>query len=185
MKIFITSLRILLFMTLLTGGIYPLIVTVIGQSLLVDKANGSLIRKDGRVIGSELIGQNFLDPKYFWSRPSATDYNPLPSGGSNLGLTSKDLQAKFKERSEKYKNGGKQIPADLLFASASGLDPHITAEAARFQISRVVSERHLSSEQQDKLYKLINDLDEKPDYTLFGERRVNVVKLNLALDQNF
>lgn len=172
-------------MTLLTGGIYPLLVTAVGQSLMSNKASGSLIRKNDQIIGSELIGQNFSDPKYFWSRPSANDYNPLPSGGSNFGLTSKDLQTKFKERSEKYKNGDKQIPADLLFASASGLDPHITPEAVQFQLSRIIEARHLSLDQQYKLSKLINDLEDKIDYNLFGQRRVNVLKLNLAIDQNF
>lgn len=172
-------------MTLLTGGIYPLLVTGIGQSLMAHKANGSLIKKNDQIIGSEWIGQNFSDPKYFWSRPSATDDNPLPSGGSNLGLTSKDLQTKFKERSEKYKNGDKQIPADLLFASASGLDPHITPAAAQFQISRIMAARGLALTQQEELSQLVSDLVEKADYNLFGQSRVNVLKLNLALDQSF
>ena len=120
-------------MTILTGIIYPLLITLIAQGLFAGKASGSLITQNDKVIGSALIGQKFTSSKYFWPRPSAVDYNPLPSSGSNLGPTSADLKAKVQSQRDSLMaaNPGKdQIPSDLLFASASGLDPDISPEAA-------------------------------------------------------
>lgn len=189
MESFKSSLKLFLIMTILTGILYPLLVTGIAQVVFSHQAGGSLIKKNDQIIGSELVGQNFISAKYFWSRPSAIDYNPLPSGGSNLSLTSQDLQKKVLGRIEKHAaylpNKKHKIPADLLFASASGLDPHISIDAALFQIGRVVQERQLNSDQEQTLCQLINDLAEDFDYKLFGQKRINVLKLNLALDQIF
>jgi len=168
-----------LVLTLITGIVYPLIVTAFAQ-LFPNKAAGSVIEVNGRAVGSELIGQPFSDPKYFWSRPSATSpqpYNGASSSGSNLGPTNKALHEAVAERLKQFEQ--KPVPADLVTASASGLDPHISPEAARFQVSRVAKARGLTEE---RIQELLDRHTEARTFGVLGEPRVNVLKLNLALD---
>jgi K+-transporting ATPase ATPase C chain len=180
---------ILLFvaLTLLTGVIYPAVVTVIAQVIFPQQANGSLIRSaDGTPVGSALIGQPFSDPKYFWPRPSATTdfpYNALASGGSNLGPTNKDLISQVAERVKAFRESGIQgpLPADLVMASGSGLDPHISLGAALMQIPRIVKERKVNEE---KVRALVQEHLEGRQFGFLGVPRVNVLKLNLALDKS-
>jgi K+-transporting ATPase ATPase C chain len=186
MKIIGPAAKMLLVMTVLTGVFYPLVITGIAQLLFAHKAGGSLILRDGSVIGSDLVGQRFTSPKYFWSRPSAVEYNPMPSGGSNLGPTSAALKTLIDERRRRLQmtphETGRAFPAELLCASGSGLDPHISPEAARFQIPRVALERALDSTGTTMLLVLIANHTEQPAWGVLGEARVNVLRLNLALD---
>jgi K+-transporting ATPase ATPase C chain len=183
------GLRMTLVMTVLTGLIYPLAVTGLSQMLFRDKANGSLIIVNGQVIGSELIGQNFNKPEYFQPRPSAAGsdgYDATASGGSNLGPTNKKLIDRVQASVEKFhkENPGYQgtIPADLLTASGSGLDPHISPASAEVQAERVANARGASV---DQIRTLIAAHTEGRDLGFVGEPRVNVLKLNLDLDRTF
>ncbi len=184
----IIALKFLAVMTVLTGIIYPLIMTGIAQAGFPSKSNGSLILKDGKVIGSELIGQKFDSTIYFWSRPSAIGYNPIPSSGSNYGPTSDTLRKQVNARRISFASANSltdalSVPKEMVFASGSGLDPHISPEAALMQVERVVNARHFDNTKKEILLKKINDLTEQPQYLLFGERRVNVLMLNLELDK--
>ncbi len=188
MKTFMISIKIFIFFTFLTGIIYPLFVTGIAQFLFPVKANGSLVFKENKVIGSELIGQQFDSPAYFYSRPSAISYNPLPSGGSNFGLTNAKLINLVKKRRNRFISLNKLdslavIPSEMLFASASGLDPHISPAAAYLQVNRIVIYRGYTAEQKKDVIKLINNLTEEPQFHLFGQERINVFLLNLGLDK--
>jgi len=171
MKAFMDALKVFLLMTLLTGVFYPLVVTGLGQVLYSHEANGSIVVRDGQVVGSSLVGQKFADPKYFWGRPSAVDYNPMPSGGSNLGPTSaalKDLIAMRSEGFRKAHGAGAIPPADLLCASASGLDPHISPEAAKGQLLRVAQARKLDPAAVARLHQLVIDHTEQPQLGVLG-----------------
>ncbi|MGA7593785.1 MAG: potassium-transporting ATPase subunit KdpC [Gallionella sp.] len=175
-----------LLLTLLTGIAYPLLVTGISQVTMPAQANGSLIIKDGRPVGSSLIGQSFSDPRYFWSRPSATGpvpYNASASSGSNLGPTNPALMDAVKARVQALRDadpGNRQpVPVDLVTASASGLDPHISPAAAEYQLARVARMRNLSP---DAVRKLVAEHTEPRQFGILGEPRVNVLELNLALD---
>ena len=175
-----------LILTLVTGIAYPLLVTGIAQAIFPHQANGSLIVKDGKPIGSELIGQPFSDPKYFWSRPSATSPmpdNPTSSGGSNLGPTNPALIDAVKGRAEALKSADPgntaPVPADLVTTSASGLDPDITPAAAEYQVQRVARVRKLPVE---AVRQLVAKHTEGRQFGFLGEPRVNVLELNLALD---
>ena len=174
-------------MTILTGVIYPLVVTGIAQVVFHDQANGSLIYEGDKLAGSTLIGQPFDDPKFFWSRPSATgpfSYNAAASSGSNLGAIEPNLTGAFKTRVDALKQADpdneKPIPVDLITASGSGLDPHITPAAAEYQVSRVAKVRGMD---EDAVRKLVAKHTERRTMGLLGEERVNVVTLNLALDK--
>jgi K+-transporting ATPase ATPase C chain len=176
----------LLAWTVLTGVAYPLLVTGLAQLAFADRANGSLIENQGKVIGSELIGQPFEEPKYFWSRLSATTpapYNAAASAGSNLGPTSDALTKTAKARIEALRAADPAsdapVPVDLVTASASGLDPHISPAAALYQVPRVARARQLD---QGRVRKLVADSVETRLFGVFGEPRVNVLRLNLALD---
>ena len=188
MKTLFISLKIFLFFTILTGIIYPLLVTGIAQVIFPVKANGSLIVIDHKTIGSKLIGQQFDSNIYFSSRPSAISYNPLPSGGSNYGLTNAKLKA-FVTAQKKHFISFNQldslttIPSEMLFASASGLDPHISPEAALLQVDRIVKIRNLNSVQKQKLIECIKNLTEAPQFLCLGEERINVLVLNLELNR--
>jgi len=173
-------------MTLVTGVIYPLIVTGIGAALFPDKAAGSLIERDGRVMGSVLIGLPFSDPKYFWSRPSATGpvpYNAGASSGSNQGPLNPALTdavaGRIKALRDADPDNAAPVPVDLVTASASGLDPHISPAAADYQVPRVARVRGLPAA---KVRALVADATEGRQLGFLGEPRVNVLKLNLALD---
>lgn len=184
---FIISIKIFTLLTILCGVIYPLLITEIAQLLFPENANGSLIIIGNRVVGSKLIGQKFDSERYFLSRPSAVDYNPLPSGGSNLSPTSEELKEQVTIRAEQWGKSNsapitEKIPAEMLFASASGLDPHISPKAALLQVNRIAKVRNLSHNQKQQIVELVNKLTEKPQFSLLGETRINVLKLNIALD---
>jgi potassium-transporting ATPase KdpC subunit len=184
----IISIKIFAVLTVLCGVIYPLFITGIAQVIFPAKANGSLIMQGNKVIGSELIGQKFDSIIYFSPRPSATDYNPLPSGGSNLGPTSSKLKQLVTDRSAQFTafnqlSGSEVIPSEMLMASASGLDPHISPKAAFLQVNRIAKARNFSDEQKQKLQKLIAEQTESPQFLVLGETRINVLKLNLELDK--
>jgi len=180
MKNIIISIKTFIGFSILLGLIYPLAITGIAQATMKDKANGSLIVKNGQVVGSSLIGQKFDRPTYFNSRPSAVDYNAAGSGASNLGPSSKKLIARVKETISKDKLGDKNIPADMVLTSASGLDPHISLENAQLQIPRIEKIRNISESQ---LKKLIEENTDHDFIGIWGQEGVNVLKLNLALDR--
>jgi K+-transporting ATPase ATPase C chain len=169
---------------ILFGLLFPLVILGIGQ-LFPDQANGFPIYKDGKLIGYVNIGQKFTDLKYFWGRPSAVDYNAASTGGSNKGPTNPGYLKLVQERIDtllKYNPGIKKsdIPADLVTASGGGLDPHISPKAAFIQVSRIAKERNIDN---SKLRELVQLKVEKPFLGMFGPERVNVLKLNLALDE--
>lgn len=184
MKLFIQSIKQMIFWTILTGVLYPLVITGIAQVAFSRQANGSLIEQGGRIVGSELLAQQFTGEKYFWPRPSAGSYATVPSGASNYGPTSKKLQDTVNGYADALRKAHKlppdaPVPADLVFTSSSGLDPHISPEAARFQIVRVAAARGLS---EDQIKNLVGKFVEPPQWGFLGQARVNVLKLNLALD---
>jgi len=173
--------------TVVCGLLYPLLVYGVGQVAFRGAADGSLVRRDGQVVGSALIGQSFTDPRYFWGRPSAAGadgYDPTASGASNLGPTSQKLADTIKERIDALleANPGKRvadIPVELVTASASGLDPDISPAGAEFQVDRVAQARGLSP---DQVRRLVREHTRGRDLGVLGEPRVNVLALNLALD---
>jgi potassium-transporting ATPase KdpC subunit len=184
MKLLIQSILLTIVFTVITGILYPLAITGISQITFRDKANGSLIERDGKVVGSELLAQQFTGDKYFWPRPSAGGYATVPSGASNLGPTSQALQSNVTANATAFRTGNKlaadaPVPADMVFTSASGLDPHISPEAARLQVGRVAAARSLGV---DQVKALVEKFVESPQWGIFGEARVNVLRLNLALD---
>ncbi len=185
-QIFRPALILLLVLSLITGIIYPVVVTALGKLMFPQQVAGSLIVKDGKVIGSALIGQNFTSPRYFWGRPSATApfaYNAAASSGSNLGPLNPGLLSAVQDRVAVLGAAQGQAPAllpvDMVTASASGLDPEISPAAAMFQVHRVVTERGLT---EAKVKQLVESHIQEKQWGLFGESRVNVLQLNLALD---
>ncbi|MBK9039764.1 MAG: potassium-transporting ATPase subunit KdpC [Bdellovibrionales bacterium] len=184
MKHIIPAIRMLIFMTVLTGLGYPLLVTVVGQVLFKRQANGSMALSGDVTVGSWLVAQNFEGPKYFWPRPSGASFNPLPSSGGNQGQISASLKTAVDERKARLKVAHPEMgepPQDLLFASGSGLDPEISPEAARYQLSRVATARGMNKAQ---VKKLIDQLTKGRQFGFFGEPRVNVLALNVALDES-
>lgn len=180
------ALVILALLTLITGVFYPLLITGLAQAVFPQQANGSLIEQNGKLLGSELIGQAFDDPKYFWGRLSATapnPYNAAASSGSNLGPTNPALvdavESRIKALQAADPGNNAPIPIDLVTASASGLDPHISVAAANYQARRVARARGMSL---DQVLALVNPYTEGRQFGFLGEPRVNVLKLNLALD---
>lgn len=188
MKNLITAILMTIVTTILLGLAYPLVVTGLAQVIFPDKANGQLIRNaEGTVIGSHLIGQPFTSPGYFRSRPSAAGangYDASGSGGSNLGPTNQKLIDRVMADLEKLQaeNPGKPVPIDLVTASGSGLDPHISPAAAEFQVSRVARERGMS---EDELRQIVTAHTEGRQLGFLGEPRVNVLELNLDLDNRY
>jgi len=174
-------------LTIITGVLYPLAVTGVSVAMFPSAARGSLIEKDGKVVGSRLIGQPFDDPQYFWSRPSATGpygYNASASSGSNLGPLNAGLENAVKDRVTRLKNAAPEQseppPVDLVTASGSGLDPHISPAAAYYQVGRVAQARQLP---QERVKELVNQHIEPRTFGVLGEPHVNVLLLNLALDE--
>lgn len=187
-KQLLPSLRLLCLLTLLTGVAYPLFVTGMAHVAFPTQANGSMLERNGQALGSALIGQNVTDARYFWGRPSATHYSALPSGGSNYGLTSAAWHNAVSERAAALRQANALtpeavIPADLLYASGSGLDPHISPDAARWQLARIAQARGLSEAQRAQLAALVEQAIEPPQWGIFGAARVNVLQLNLAVDR--
>ncbi len=186
MKNFFKSIKIFFMLTVICGVVYPLLIFALSQFAFSEKANGSLIIKDKRLIGSNLIGQQFIKPEFFWGRPSAINNNPMPSGGSNLNPIGEKLKNQIQIRMDsirKYHGNLTiiQIPKELLFASASGVDPHISPETAYFQVQRIAKFRNFDENQILKLKQLINSSIENRDLFIFGEPRVNLMNLNLQL----
>jgi len=184
----ITALKFIIVMTILCGIIYPLLITGIAQLISPFKANGSLIMKDGKIIGSDLIGQNFDSTIYFWPRPSAIGYNPVPSGASNLGPTSNLLKRQVESRRELFSSSNlltdkSAVPNEMLSASGSGLDPHISPGAALLQVERICEARHFDNSQKEKLLMKLKELTEPPQFMILGEERINVLILNIELDK--
>jgi potassium-transporting ATPase KdpC subunit len=180
------ALRMLVILTVLTGIAYPLVITGIAQVAFPRPANGSLISTDGKAAGSELIGQPFDDPKYFWSRPSATSpqpYNAMASSGSNQGARNPALAdavtARIKALRDADPGNTAPVPVDLVTASASGLDPHISVAAAEYQIARVAKARGLAPA---SVRDLVDQATEGRTFGVLGDPRVNVLRLNIALD---
>lgn len=184
MKSFTQAFMLLLVMTLVCGIIYPVLVSLGGQLLFFEKSNGSLIKRGETIVASALVGQKFSSPHYFWSRPSACDYQAVPSCASNLGPTSKELASKItirrKELAQIHDIPEGNIPEDLLTASGSGLDPHISLSAANMQALRIATARGIT---ESDVKALIQTHEEGDKFALFGEIRVNVVMLNLSLDR--
>lgn len=182
-----TAVALFVFFTLLTGVVYPLVLTGIAQVVFPYQANGSIIKaQDGSQVGSALIGQSFTSPKYFWGRLSATadhPYNAVTSGGSNYSVLNDALQKEVEARISALRladpGNTAPIPVDLVTSSASGLDPHISPAAAYYQVARIARERGFSEE---KVRALVQQNIEAPVWGIFGEPRVNVLMLNLALD---
>lgn len=182
-----TALVIFALLTVITGLLYPGIVTGVGRIFFADEATGSMVLRDGQAVGSRLLGQAFSDPKYFWSRPSATgsqSYNGAASSGSNLAATNPALAQAVVERIAALRvtdPGNKRaVPVDLVTASGSGLDPHISPAAAHYQVARVARVRGL---READVRALVEALTESRTLGVLGEPRVNVLQLNLALDE--
>jgi K+-transporting ATPase ATPase C chain len=180
------AILMLLVLSLITGVAYPLLVTGIGQIVFPEQANASLVERDGKIVGSRLIGQPFSDPKYFWPRPSATGpvpYNAGASSGSNQGPLNPALADAVKERIEALRAADpgqtQGVPVDLVTASGSGIDPHISPAAAAYQVPRVARVRGLP---EDRVRALVAEHTEGRQLGILGEPRVNVLLLNLALD---
>lgn len=185
-NVFRPALVLLVVLTAMTGIAYPLVVTGVAQSVFTEQAGGSLVLKDGKPVGSSLIGQNFSDPGHFWGRPSATSpmaYNAGGSSGSNQGPLNPALTDAVKGRVEALRaadpGNTTPVPVDLVTASASGLDPHISPAGARYQAARVARVRKLPPEQ---VMALVDQHTDKPMAFFLGEPQVNVLKLNMALD---
>lgn len=182
LKHFRPAIVVLGFFTLLTGFAYPIALVGAGSVLFPQTAGGSPVMRDGVVVGSALIGQTFTDPKYFWGRPSAagSGYDARASSGSNLGPTSTALADRIAAEAARHGVPASEVPPELLTASGSGLDPHISPRAARFQTVRVAAARNLDPAGIDAL---IGELTEQPILGILGDERVNVLELNLALDE--
>ncbi|MGJ4754430.1 potassium-transporting ATPase subunit KdpC [Leptospira kmetyi] len=182
------AIRTLLVLTFLTGIFYPIVITGFAERLFPSRSNGSLIRIGEKIVGSEWIAQKFTKNEYIWSRPSASDYSALPSGASNLSATSASLKNKVEERKKfllAAHPNRTSVPPDLLFASGSGLDPHLSLDAVLFQMDRVAAARKLTPEQVLRFKKIVEESIEKPSFGYIGENRINVLRLNLKLDGEF
>ncbi len=180
--IFLSSIRMFLAMTVLAGILYPVGVTLVSTTLFPHEAKGSLIYHKGVAVGSELIAQPVPDSSYFQPRPSASDYGAVPSGASNLAITSHALRDALQTQASKWGKSKEELPSDLLFSSGSGLDPHISPEAAYFQVPFIARTRGLSGPQVRSLEQLIAAYTEDPQWGIWGESRVNVLILNCKLD---
>jgi potassium-transporting ATPase KdpC subunit len=184
---FNSSARALIIFTLSLGVLYPLLVYVFAQIFFYNKANGSLAYVNGEIRGSYLLGQQFESDKYFSSRPSAIDYNPMPSGASNLSLTSDTLLEQFKSREINFikvnaLKANQEVPSDMLFASASGVDPDISTQAAYLQVERIAKARNYDASKKLLLYQLVDRIAGEQKFNFTGTEFVNVLELNIKLD---
>ena len=189
-KLTFQSIRQTILWTLIAGGLYPLVITLIAQVLFHNQAEGSLVQRDGKIIGCQWMSQQFQSTNYFWPRPSACTYGSSPSGivassGSNLGPTSGALQTNVANNISAFISGNNLptntvVPADMVYASASGVDPHISPESARLQVARVAVARGIP---EGKVKALVEQFVEPPQLGFLGEPRVNVLLLNVALDE--
>lgn len=180
-----SAIRLFLVFSIITGLVYPLLVTELAQNLMPEKAKGSMLTVDGRVVGSDLIGQEFVSPGYFHGRPSAVGYAANGSGASNLGPTSAKLMEQTGQRVKEIRQENNlsedaPIPADSVLASGSGLDPHISLEAAMQQVPRIANTRGMN---QSEVQDLVRRNVESSQLSILGQERLNVLKLNLALDE--
>ncbi len=190
MKLIIQSIRQTILWSVITGVAYPVIMTIFAQACFRDQANGSLVQQNGKIVGSSLMAQQFQGTNYFWPRPSACTYGTGPSGivassGSNLGPTSAPLRTNVLNNAAAFISGNNLptntvVPADMIYASASGLDPHISPEAARLQAARVAVSRGMP---ENQVKELVEKFIEPPQWGFLGQARVNVLLLNVALDQ--
>ena len=187
MKPIKTAIIVFVFWTIVLGGIYPLLMTGLGAVLFPRNAQGSLVVRDGKVVGSALLAQDFQSDIYFHPRPSAVKYDPTNSGASNWGWTSSDLKKAYDQRKSDWQKmyGPGDPPMDMLFASASGLDPQISPESAEIQAAKVAVARHLDGQKSSQLLALVHSFEEGPQLGFLGEPRVNVLALNVALDKEF
>ncbi len=179
------ALVIFLLLTVLTGLLYPGVVTIIGRLAFPDQATGSVVTRSGVTVGSRLLGQQFSEPRYFWGRPSATGpqpFNGAASSGSNLAATNPALEQSVRERVAALRTAGSgpgAVPVDLVTASGSGLDPHVSPAAAEYQVARVARERGIP---ESEVRRLVSAATQGRTFGILGEPRVNVLELNLALD---
>ena len=181
------AVRLLAALSLITGVAYPLAMTFFASAVFNGQANGSMIEHNGETIGSSLIGQKFTSPAYFHSRPSAVDYNPLPSSGSNLGPTSTALRDSARARrrafaAENNLHPHTLVPQEMCFTSGSGLDPDISPRAASLQVERIARTRGYTMDQSNALANLVNRSVDYPVWGFLGEARINVLRLNIAMD---
>ena len=184
------SIRLILLFSVLTGVVYPLAVTLVARGLFSEATQGSLIRDKDQVIGSKLLAQKFESPRYFWPRPSASDFGTIPSGASNAGPLSKSLSESVAKRTQQLQSthgllASAVVPPELVLASGSGLDPDLSPEAALFQVNRVAQARNLSDSQREALRGLVQSLVEGPQLGFLGQARVNVLVLNRELNARF
>lgn len=177
-----SATRTFLVLTVLTGAIYPMMVTALGLGLFPDAARGSRVERDGRLVGSALIAQKFVQPRYVHPRPSAAEFATVASGASNLAPTSAALKATVESRTLSL---GAGAPPELVLASASGLDPHLSPAAARFQVDRIAAARGIGEGRRGELEALFAAHEEAPTFGIFGRPRINVLRLNLELDRRF
>lgn len=181
-----SAVLLCIWLTILLGGIYPAVITLAAHLLFPEKSQGSLlVDRNGKVTGSLLLGQPFTEDRFFWPRPSSTagfEYNPLASGGSNFGATHPELIRAAEKRTRQWREAGApgKIPADLVTASASGLDPHISPAAALLQVDRVAKARNMTRESMEQL---VGTMTEDRQFGLLGEPRINVLALNMALER--
>ncbi len=182
------SLKAMTLFTVLLGIVYPALVMLIGQLLFYHQSNGSIVLKNNKIIGSMLIAQKFESDTYFTPRPSAVNYNPFPSGGSNLSATDKRLKQDFEIRRKDFiKNNfiveSTTVPPEMLFASGSGVDPHISKRSALLQLERISDKRNLDNINKAKLTAIIDSLSDKTFFGILGNESINVLELNLRLDE--
>jgi K+-transporting ATPase ATPase C chain len=187
MKPIRTAVLVTIFWTVVVGGIYPLLMYGVGAAFFPGQAQGSLLVKDGKVVGSALIGQDFSDNAFFHSRPSSITYDASNSGATNWGWTSSDLKKAYglSRLDWQIANSNTEPPQEMVTASGSGLDPHVSPQGAELQVPRVAAARHLSSADTERLLTLVRSLEEAPQLGFLGEPRVNVLKLNIAVDGLF
>ena len=187
-KNILPAVRLLIVLTVITGVLYPLLISGAAAVCFPERAGGSLVKINGTIAGSELIAQNFTSAKYFHPRPSAVDFNPMPSGASNWSITADTLKKLFDLRAagfrkENFIESNVEIPSEMLFASGSGVDPHISKDAALLQVNRVAESRAFTSGKKTELVQIINTLSRKTIFSILGEELINVLLLNIELDK--